>query len=300
MPDFREIVFSLGIDQETASKITSLLEEANGVKPDLSDIPQIATLFSEKFGINHDESLRLASSTLLEDGKAEVYRKMKPKLKEAAILLARAKPSLNIFTAFRQIYQTLLKAKEGDREFRLEYYIKKAMEYPRDIDLEIFEPDKYKGTENYFTCSFVPWYLEEPLRHFTHVLSFADTNALSALTKAQNSGGRLYSLLLQKLVVSDKPWPEEEPSPVESCVLRPGNCVIIVPCVDVQGKVPAVEPTLLVFIHSVYDTFEMASWSIEKIVPYRAMLAKIFAVIWGDGGGEAKGVKMVGGKFEYL
>jgi len=163
MPDFREIIFSFGIDQDATSKIISLLEEASDVKPDISDIAKAAAALQEKLGVNHDESIRLAHSALLKDGDLRV--KMMAKLKEAALLLFKAKPSLNRYTAFREVCQAFLKLKESDKEFEFRYAFESDMKYPRDIDLDLLDADKYKGTENYFSCSFVPSYYhhEDPL-----------------------------------------------------------------------------------------------------------------------------------------
>lgn len=138
------------------------------------------------------------------------------------------------------------------------------------------------------------------MKHTSHLLSFAGTDALSAYEYANNYGGRLYGLLLQKLIISDKPWPIQEPIPKqESYILNPGKYVIIVP--SVEGKVDcAVKPALLVIIHGVYDTLDLASTVLKKDLPYRAMLAKIFAVIMEDGGGEVKGVEKIRDEFKYI
>lgn len=154
MADFQEIVSLLRIDQDTASKIAVLLKEANGLKPEPKNISQIAALFREKLGIDENYSLSLAVSAQEQDVKNELRRKIEMKLKEAALLLAKANPSLNRFSALKEIFQCF---KKGSSVADLSG-IEENIQYPRDIDLGLFEPDMYKGTENYFACSYVPHY----------------------------------------------------------------------------------------------------------------------------------------------
>ncbi|MDI6740667.1 MAG: hypothetical protein QME74_09940 [Candidatus Edwardsbacteria bacterium] len=177
--------------------------------------------------------------------------------------------------------------------------------YPRDVDLALLQPDRYEGTGHYFSCCYVPGYYAAPLKFHSHVLGYEGQDALDALAHTRNSGGRLYSLLLQKLLIKDRPWPDSQPAAAESYTLAPGGYAIIAP--SFEGKVfSAVAPSLLVVIAGAFDTLDLALafWQGERdgrrLVPHRAMLAKVFAVIADDGGWEAKGVKRSLGEFTLL
>jgi len=127
------------------------------------------------------------------------------------------------------------------------------------------------------------------------LLAYGGATAEVALARAGAGGSRSASLVLERIAGNNASWPGADPATAPAYILRPGRCVVLVPCPTLRPIYPPLEPHCVVRVVAV-STDEAEARARVAALPVRAIAARVCAIVDVESGCALPGVTKEGAR----